>query len=165
MHDDIAQRIAKSAGEADLVDTLAAKISGSELHSILLAVLKQRVGKVEKAALMQPSPVTKACDLDGRLLNKIEGLTYAAAAGYDAIELSPLNPFGAVPVLTGLDLANILSTVRAFECASDPTVGMALECARRRKKNGGAQVCNTSLHQSTCGALPHASKSCLHLSF
>ena len=118
MHDDIAQRIAKSAGEADLVDTLAAKISGSELHSILLAVLKQRVGKVEKAALMQPSPVTKACDLDGRLLNKIEGLTYAAAAGYDAIELSPLNPFGAVPVLTGLDLANILSTVRAFECAS-----------------------------------------------
>ena len=61
-------------------------------------------------------------------------MTYAAAAGYDAIELSPLNPFGAVPVLTGLDLANILSTVRAFECASDPTVGMALECARRRKK-------------------------------
>ena len=43
MHDDIAQRIAKSAGEADLVDTLAAKISGSELHSILLAVLNRRI--------------------------------------------------------------------------------------------------------------------------
>ena len=37
-------------------------------------------------------------------------------------------------MLTGLDQANVVSTVRAFECTSDPTLGMAIECARRRQR-------------------------------
>jgi hypothetical protein len=133
MNEQMAQRIARDLGLSDLTELLADQLSGSELHSLLLAVLKRRVGKIEPSKLIQPSPVTKVCDLDGRLLNELERTAYEIASGYEAIELSPLSPLGAVSVLTGLDQANVLSTVRGFECASDPTIGLAFECARRRK--------------------------------
>ena len=133
MSERIAQRIARDLGLSDLTELLAEQLSGSELHSLLLAVLKRRVGKTEPSKLMQPSPVTKVCDLDARLLNELEHTAFEIASAYQAIELSPLSPLGSVSVLTGLDQANVLSTVRAFECASDPTIGLAFECARRRK--------------------------------
>ncbi len=75
----------------------------------------------------------KPCDLDGRLLNNLERVALESASGFDAIELSPLSPLGTIKVLAGLDQGNVLSTIRGYECSSDPTVGMALECARRRK--------------------------------
>jgi hypothetical protein len=133
MNEQIAQRIARDLGLSDLTELLAEQLSGSELHSLLLAVLKRRVGKIEPSKLMQPSPVTRVCDLDARLLNHLEHTAFEIASEYEAIELSPLSPLGAVSVLTGLDQANVLSTVRGFECASDPTIGLAFESARRRK--------------------------------
>lgn len=133
MNEKIVRRIAKDVGVSDLTEMLAEKLSGADLHSLLLEVLKRRVGKIEPAKLTQASPVTKSCDLDSRLLNKLECTAYETASEYEAIELSPLSPLGALTVLTGLDQGNVLSTIRAFECASDPTIGLALQCARRRK--------------------------------
>ncbi len=133
MDEQIARRIARDLGLSDLTELLAENLSGSDLHSLLLAVLKRRVGKIEPSQLTRPGPATNSCDLDGRLLNKVECTAYETASGYEAIELSPLSPLGAVAVLSGLDQGNVLSTIRGFECASDPTIGLALECARRRK--------------------------------
>ncbi len=133
MNDRIARRISKDLGQDDLTELLAENLSGSELHSLLLAVYKRRVSKIDASQLTRLSPVTKPCDLDGRLLNKLECTALDAAIGFEAIELSPLSPLGAVKVLAGLDQGNVLSTVRTFECSSDPTIGMALECARRRR--------------------------------
>jgi len=132
-HEQIANRIARDLGLSDLSDILADDLSGSDLHSLLLAVLKRRVNNIEAAQLLHPSPVTTSCNLDGRLLNRLECIAYETAAEFEAVELSPLGPLGAVKVLTGLDQANVLSTIRAFECASDPTIGLSFECARRRK--------------------------------
>jgi len=129
----ISKRIARELGIPDLAEILADKLPGSDLHSLLLAVIKRRVAKIEPPDLAHANSLSKTCDLDGRLLNRLEGITYETAIEFEAIELSPLIPSGAVTVLTGLDQANVLSTVRAFECASDPTIGLALECARRRK--------------------------------
>src|SRR5687767_1439681 len=131
MNKKISQRIARELGFSDLTDILADKLSGSDLHSLLLAVLKRRVSGIGPSVLIQPNPVSKPCDLDARLLNKLECAAYGAAGSFQAIELSPLAPLGTVNTLTGLDQGNVLSTIRAFECASDPTVGLALECARR----------------------------------
>jgi hypothetical protein len=133
MNEQIAQRIARQVGVSNLAELLSDKVSGSDLHSLLLAVLKRRVGKMDVSKLTQPSPVNEPCNLDARLLNKLEQIAYETASAFEAIELSPLSPLGAVAVLSGLDQGNVLSTVRAFECASDPTIGLALECARRRK--------------------------------
>lgn len=136
MSDEIAQRIARELGISDLRELLADNLSGADFHSLLLAVLKRRVNKIEAAQMTTPNAVTTTCDLDGRLLHKLESIAYETAASFEAVELSPVTPLGAVKVLTGLDQANVLSTVRALECASDPTIGLALECARRRKNAG-----------------------------
>src|ERR1700733_9259867 len=133
MNEQIDERIGQIAGIKDLVQVLSEKLSGSDLHSLLLSVLKRRIDRNARGELAQSTSVTQSCDLDGRLLNKVESISYEVASDFEVLELSPLAPLGAVAVLTGLDQANVLSTVRAFECASDPTIGMALECARRRK--------------------------------
>jgi hypothetical protein len=133
MSEQIAQRIIRDLGVDDLVDLLSEKLSGAELHSLLLTVLKRRVGKIESSHLTRPNAVTQPCELDGRMLNEVERVSYSVAPQFEAMELAPLIPLGAIATLTGLDQGNVLSAIRAYECASDPTVGLALECVRRRK--------------------------------
>jgi hypothetical protein len=135
MKDYVSDRIARELGVANLSELLADNLSGADLHSLLLAVIKRRLPKVEPARLVEVSSVSKACDLDARLINRVEAIAFAQAAAFDAIELAPVMPLGAVSRLAKLDQGNVLSTIRGFECASDPTIGMALECARRRKQN------------------------------
>jgi hypothetical protein len=134
MNEQIARRIVRELEMPELVEVLSERLSGSDLSSLLLAVLKRRVSKIDRSRIMIASPATEACNLDGRLLNKLENTAYEIAPQFEAIDLSPLCPLGVVATLTGLDQGNVLSTVRSFECASDPTIGLALECARRRKK-------------------------------
>jgi hypothetical protein len=134
MNDSINKRIARAVGTTNLVELLSDQLSGADLHSLLLQVLKRRLSKIELQTVASASPVTNACNLDGRLLQQVEHLQCKIASDHEAVELSPLNPLGALFSLTGLDQANVLSTIRSFECTSDPTLGMALECARRRKQ-------------------------------
>jgi hypothetical protein len=133
MSEQIAQRIIRDLGGADLVELLSDKLSGAELHSLLLAVIKRRVAKIESSHLTRPNAGAEPCELDGRLLNEVERVSYSVVPHFEAVELSPLAPLGTIATLTGLDQGNVLSAIRAFECASDPTAGLALECVRRRK--------------------------------
>lgn len=133
MSDKIAKRIADELG-VDLTELLAENLNGSDLHSLLLSVLKRRVSKLDASSIRQTSAVTRACSLDGRLLHKLESIAYEESSNFELIELSTVNALGAVTVLTGLDQGNVLSTVRAFECAADPTIGLAIESAQRRKR-------------------------------
>jgi hypothetical protein len=133
MSEEITQRIARDLEVPGLSELLADRLSGSDLHSLLLSVLKRRIAKIEPAQLKRPNAASQACDLDGRLLHEVERAGYASASQFEVVELSPLNPLGALGALTGLDQANALSTVRAFECTSDPTLGLAIESARRRQ--------------------------------
>lgn len=134
MTDYVSERIARELGVPDLSELLAERLSGADLHSLLLAVIKRRVSKAEAPKLVDASSVSKACDLDARLMNRVESIAYTEAREFDAVELAPVVPLGSVARLAHLDQGNVLSTIRGFECASDPTVGLALECARRRKK-------------------------------
>lgn len=135
MTDYVSERIARELGVANLSEILSEQVSGADLHSLLLAVIKRRVSKVEPSRLIEASAVSKACDLDARLINRVESIAYGQAEEFDAIELSPVVPLGSVARLAQLDQGNVLSTIRGFECASDPTIGMALECVRRRKQS------------------------------
>ena len=134
MSEEIAQRIARDLEVPGLTELLADRLPGSDLHSLLLSVLKRRIAKIEPPQLKRPNAASQACDLDGRLLQDVERAGYNSASQFEAIELSPLNPLGALGALTRLDQANAVSTVRAFECTSDPTLGLAIESARRRQR-------------------------------
>lgn len=135
MTDFIANRISKDLGMPNLVEVLAERMLPSDMYSVLLAVVKQRISTLTPARVLQlANAATVASDIDSRLMNKIEALCYDAASGFEAIELSPLAPLGAVSCLTGLDASNLLSTIKPLECAADPTIGLALESARRRRQ-------------------------------
>jgi hypothetical protein len=134
MSEEIAQRIARDLEVPGLTELLSDRLPGSDLHSLLLSVLKRRIAKIEPSQLKRPNPASQACDLDGRLLHEIERASYESARQFEALELSPLNPLGTLSALTGLDQANAVSTMRAFECTSDPTLGLAIESARRRQR-------------------------------
>lgn len=147
MSEQISIRIGRALGVENLSDLLVEKLSGADLHSLLLAVLKRRIALIEPAKLAVPHAVTAASNVSSRLLNAVEKIAYDAAATFEAIELSPVIPLGAIGRLTGLDQGNVLSTIRAFECAADPTVGLALESARRRKnpgdRNASSKLCTS----------------------
>lgn len=134
MSDQIAKRIGRELDVPNLSELLADKLSGSDLHSLLLAVFKRRIGEILPARLTQDNAATLASSVGSRLLNKVDQIAYDSASRFEAVELSPVTPLGSVSVLTGLDQANLLSTIRALECACDPTIGLALETARLRKK-------------------------------
>lgn len=136
MTDKISERLSRQVGVANLVELLSSRLSGTDLHSLNLKILKNRLDRANwsSADLLKAVPVTSACSLDARILNELEGLAYSLAPSFDAIEPSPLLPLGAVHHLTKLDQGNVLSTIRGYECSSDPTVALALEAAKRRMK-------------------------------
>jgi hypothetical protein len=63
----------------------------------------------------------------------------AAAAGFEALELSPLAPLGSCSAIALASQNKIVSTVRGTEVASDPTNLLALESASRLRRDA-AQV-------------------------
>ena len=83
-------------GVDDLVDLLSEKLSGAELHSLLLTVIKRRVSKIESSHLTRPNAVTQPCKLAGRLLNEVERVSYSGAPQFEAMELAPLAPLGTI---------------------------------------------------------------------
>ena len=118
------------AALAALRETLAP----SELWSLLLEVCAARAAQRAPAAVLrqyerdgfvQPAPV------DQRTLNALDGDLLAAAADFEAIELSPLAPLGACSTVGPTSQHKIVSALRGAEVVADPTNVMALECARR----------------------------------
>jgi hypothetical protein len=69
--------------------------------------------------------------VDQRTLRRIELRLLEAAAGFEAIELSPLAPLGVCAALAPASQNKIVSTTRGSEVVADPTNVLALECARR----------------------------------
>lgn len=130
----ISERILRQIGIPNLDQILSSQLSAADLHSLLLSVYKNRAAKVPINELLRDEPVGKPSNVDARVLNTVIARAFECAETFEAIELSPVNPLGTTYGLTALDQANVLSTIRAYECSSDPTHGLALECARRRKR-------------------------------
>jgi hypothetical protein len=129
-------------------ERLAADLSGSELHSVLLEVMQRRaarraprdlVSQYQRDAFCAPAGVDQrtAVELDAHLL--------AAAGGFEAIELSPVAPLGVCSAVALTDQKRVLSALRGTEVVSDPTNVLALECALRLRARPAAPV-----HLATC---------------
>jgi hypothetical protein len=109
-------------------------LAPNELWSLLLAVLEARAGQRTPAILrrqwendrfVQPSAV------DQRTLNHLDSHLLAAAAEFEALELSPVAPLGACSAVAPTSQNRIVSTARGTEVVADPTNVLALECAKR----------------------------------
>ncbi len=114
-----------------------ATLTGSELGSLLLEVFRTRARERTPADVLAqylrdrfvtPAPV------DQREIVAVDGHLLAAAAGFDAVELSPVTPLATSSAMGPTDQHKVLSALRATEVVSDPTNVFALECAARMRR-------------------------------
>jgi hypothetical protein len=129
---------------------LAQGLAASELWSLLLGVAEQRAAQRSAAQVLKQWERDRfVCPayVDQRTLNQLDSHLLAVASQFEALELSPLAPLGSCSAIALASQNKIVSTVRGTEVVSDPTNLLALESARRLRKNGTQIVKLTTNHR------------------
>jgi hypothetical protein len=130
------RRVLREAGDPALADRLAG-LSGTALTTLLLEVLRRQALRLGPADVMRrygsdrfvaPSATSFAA-----LRRAEDGLLAALPAGFEVLTLAPVLPLGAHSAVGTVDPRNVVATVRGSEVAADPTNGLALEAAARRR--------------------------------
>jgi hypothetical protein len=131
------RRILRDAGSPELLTALVERIPGADLTTLLLEVMRRRAAEVSPAEVMRqydrdrfvaPSRVALSS------LRRVEGALLASLpSDVEVLELAPLVPLGTHMALGPVDQNRVVSTVRGSEVAADPTIGLALEAASRRR--------------------------------
>src|SRR3954467_981817 len=134
----------------DAYEALAEGLPASEVWSLLLGVVARRAERRPPPELLrqwEQDRFVQPAFIDQRTLNALDGHLLAAAEGFEAIELSPLAPLGSCSAVGLASQNKTVSTVRGTEVVSDPTNGMALECARRLRRDSGPVVRLATCHR------------------
>jgi hypothetical protein len=129
---------------------LAKGLAASELWSLLLGVIEQRAAQRTATSVRQQWERDRfVCPayVDQRTLNALDCHLLAAAASFEALELSPLAPLGSCSAIGLTSQNRIVSTIRGTEVVSDPTNLLALESARRLRKDPTQTVKLTTSHR------------------
>lgn len=135
--------IGEALGDPRAFEALSAGMPPTELWSLLLEVAERRAAQRSPAELMRQwerDGFTRPAPVDQRVLVAVDGHLLAAAAAFEAIELSPVTPLGTCSRVALASQNKILSALRATEVVSDPTNVLALECARRLKQKPGETI-------------------------
>jgi hypothetical protein len=144
--------------EAAAYTALAQGLAASELWSLLLGVAEQRAAQRSPAQVQQQWDRDRfVCPayIDQRTLNQLDSHLLAAAAAFEALELSPLAPLGSCSAVALASQNKIVSTVRGTEVVSDPTNLLALESARRLRKSGQTVKLTTNHRCVRAQAVPN----------
>jgi hypothetical protein len=145
----VVARVCREVGVPDLVERLSERIAPTDLQAVLLELARTRGKSRTPADLMAQHArdrTVSAAGCDARALGRLVVAAFDAVPGYEAVELSPVEPVGLNTVLGGIDQNNILATVRATEVVADPTVGLAL-CAAARRREGASVVRLCAAHR------------------
>lgn len=143
MPSSISRRVERQLGLPGLLDALASNLAGSDLRSILMEAYGVRAAGVKEAAILAQAgrdPLMTPSSVSARQLMAFDRIAFEAASEFEALDLSPVCPFGASHVLGGTSQNNILTAIRNAEVLGDPTIAMAIEAARRRS-DGVIRLC------------------------
>jgi hypothetical protein len=131
----VLRRILRRADAPRVIDQLAG-LSGTELTTVLLEIMRLRADTVAPAALLQayqdnrfvgPAPVPWAVlrDTETRALRVVP-------AAFDVLQLSPVVPLATNSAVAPVHQDIVISALRGVEVLADPTNALALEAACRR---------------------------------
>jgi len=152
MVDPIVERIEREADVAGLFDALTTRIPGSDLRSLLLAVVRRRVAELAPSDVLRRyvgDPLCRPADLAPGRLDELERTAYSLLpSDFESLELSPVCPLGTSSVLGTLSQDRILTTIGGSEVVSDPTNVLALECAVRRRRDRNSPVHLAAAHRA-----------------
>jgi hypothetical protein len=130
-------RILADHGE-DASQLLTETLSGADLTVMLLEAARRRAeAKTPKDVLAQyeRDRFVRPSMIDGRRQVQMECAALdAIGRQFDVLTLSPLSPLGTHSVIAGVNQNRIVTTMRGTEVAADPTNGLALEAAVRRRE-------------------------------
>lgn len=128
-------RVLQRLGHPDVLDELTA-LSGSDLTSLLLGVMRRRAASVAPAQVRREyarSRFVAPAQVWFHDLRRTEDMCVDVVKHtFEFVVLAPVTPFGAHACLGGISQDRLLSGTRAVEVAGDPTMGLALEAAARR---------------------------------
>lgn len=133
-------RILREGGTSGLLDTLAERLSPTDLQTLLLEVYRRRAGAVRPGRLLEAygrSRFTAPSPLDAGDLARLDALAHARLPehGFTALALSPLCPLGTNSAVATVNQNKVVTTVRNTEVVADATNVLALECAARRRES------------------------------
>lgn len=144
------ERVLRDIGDPDLVDTLAG-LPGADLTTLLLHVMRRRADRASPADVMRqraqdrfvlPSPIPLS-----DLHSTEQALLTALPDDFDTVTLAPVAPLGLHSAVARVDQHRVVSTIRRSEVAADPTAGLAVEAAiRRRERHGGDSAMTGRVH-------------------
>src|SRR5438045_8845846 len=131
-------------------DALATGLPASGLWSLLLGVMEARASARGTAALVDQwarDRFVAPALVDQRTTIEVDRALLAAASAFEAIELSPVAPLGVGSARGRASQNKVLSALRGTEVVADPTNVMALECARRLRRDPQAVVRLATSHR------------------
>ncbi len=134
----IYEKMEEKSGVPNLSEILAEKPLRN-LNPIFIKAFRERAAKRNPNEILNDYESKKefygVSSVDQRELIKLESAFYAVVPEkFNAVEVSPISPFGLNSVITKVSQDISLSTIRGSEVVSDPTTPLALECATRRKQ-------------------------------
>ncbi|MEW9550877.1 hypothetical protein [Nonomuraea sp. NPDC050783] len=136
-------RVLRGAGGPGVLDVLAERLSGSDLTTLLLEVMRRRAGSLTPADVLRRyghDRFAAPAAIPFRDLRRAEDAALSALpAAFEPVVLSPVAPLGTCSVPATVDQNKVVSTIRNGEVAADPTNALALEAALRRRAAGGAE--------------------------
>src|SRR5262245_5725071 len=136
---------------ADTYETLAIGLPASRLWSLLLDVLETRASARTPAAILEQwdrDRFVQPATIDQRALLDVDRQLLTTAAAFEGIELSPVAPLGVCAAMGRTSQQKVLSALRGTEVVSDPTNVLALECARRLRRDPSAIVRLATSHRA-----------------
>jgi hypothetical protein len=135
---DLLGRVVEQAGGQAVLEALAEQLSGADLTSLLLEVMRRRAERVTPADVLRRytgDRFVRPSDLDLRELRRVEDAMFGALpAEFDVLTLAPVVPLGTHSSVATVDPRKVIATVRRTEVAADPTNALALEAAVRRRR-------------------------------
>jgi hypothetical protein len=141
MTEALAERIIRKANQPDVLDFLGRQLQPTDLQSLLLSVYDQRSKRLSATDVWRRAahqPQVHPSPLDLRTVLELDRLILDAVdVAFEAVELSPLCPFGLNTAVTNTSQKKIVSTVRNNEVVSDLGTALALEACNRRVRQPG----------------------------
>lgn len=131
------RRVRAALETGDALDTLGSQVSGADLTSFLLEVMRRRAEQLSPADVLRRARTDRFVEpgaVDARALHRVvAGMLPAIPDAFELVELSPVVPLGTHSTVATVHQHKIVSTVRAAEVAADPTNTLALLAALRRE--------------------------------
>lgn len=135
------RRVLRQAGGPEILEVLAGRLSGADLTTLLLEVMRVRAGGLAPADVLRRYTSDRFVGASvvpfERLRRAEDAVLSVVPAGFEVVTLSPVAPLGAHSALATVDQNKVITTIRNTEVAADPTNALALEAAVRRRGSAG----------------------------